>query len=343
MSIAQYNEIVLPRMLKRLLKFVLSLFLAVNLVLLAGAFWLNHQIFSPPRRMVQDYQLKYLNEPEQFGLKIRHYACLDGAAPCLLVEPDATKNISERAQLIRDHILQRRLALSPYGKVQATLVLLHGRNSRKESLLSIAERFVALGFRCLLIDLPSHGDSPKSVMSFGATYFESSLPRRALLDIRTHFNLPDEPSFLWGMSMGGAFAVAAAQEDLHFWQGMVVLSSFADLASVMQRQVPKSWRDEALWLYPLLNLAQWLQGEPTINQIQPQDWAKQVKIPALLLHGTQDRFVSFEQGQQLYQALASPDKRWVSVTGAGHNNVLSTAQPVYADMGAWLLQHLNKP
>lgn len=227
-----------------------------------------------------------------------------------------------------------------YGSVGSTLVLLRGRNGRKEDLLPAAERFVAARFRCLIPDLPGHGDSPLPATAFGSSPFERSLPRQLVAEARQHFALPDEPASLWGISMGGAFAISAASESPQSWDVLIVVSSFDALQPVMDKQVPSRWKQAAALAYPLLDTVQWLRGRPTVDAMQPAKWASAVTIPTLVVHGDQDAYIPVKQGHKLYGAFASPQKRWVTVAGGGHANVLGTAMPLYAKMGGWLLQTL---
>ena len=310
--------------------------------ILIGA-WLDQEIFSPPRRALQNYHLERLQHPAQFGLRIRSYACLAGNAPCLLVEPDAQAGAGERGRKLREQLLAKGFSVPTYGTVKGIVVLLHGRNGRKEDLLPVAERFVAAGFRCLIPDLPGHGDSPLRVMAFGSSTFERTLPRQILADAREHFHLPDEPAALWGLSMGGAFAVSAASESPQIWSGLMVVSSFATLDSVMERQIPAKWRTLVTsTLLPFINMAQFLQGQPSVAAMTPQRWAQHIVLPALIVHGDKDAFIPLQQGRNLYTALASPQKRWLTVPDGGHANILSTTMPLYAEMSAWLLQTLPR-
>ena len=64
-----------------------------------------------------------------------------------------------RQRQLRAQLRTRGLALPVYGNVHGTLILLHARKGRKEDLLPVAERFAAAGFRCLIPDLPAHGES----------------------------------------------------------------------------------------------------------------------------------------------------------------------------------------
>lgn len=135
-------------------------------------------------------------------------------------------------------------------------------------------------------------------------------------------------------------AVSAASESPQSWDALLVVSSFANLEQVMEAQVPTRWRAASAALLPFMDMAQWLHGAPGVSAMQPQQWARQVSIPALIAHGDRDRFVPLQQGRNLYTALASPRKRWLTVPGGGHANVLATAMPLYAEMSGWLLETL---
>jgi pimeloyl-ACP methyl ester carboxylesterase len=324
--------------LRRVFRQVLLLSLLLATVVLAGASWIDREIFSPSRRALQSYHLERLQHPAAFGLKIRSYGCLEGKVPCLLVEPDAQAGAGERGRKLRQQLADKGITPPAYGQVRGTMVLLHGRNMRKEDLLPVAERFVAAGFRCLIPDLPAHGDSPLLTVAFGGSAFERSLPRKILADARQHFVLPAEPAALWGMSMGGAFAVSAANESPQTWEALIVVSSFGTLEQVMDVQVPRRWKMLVSKLFPALDAAQQLRGQPAVSHLNPQEWAQGVHTPALVVHGTRDAFIPLGQGRKLYDALASPHKRWLTVDGGGHANVLRTAMPLYAEMGSWLLQ-----
>lgn len=324
----------------KLLKRLLVLLLVIVTMPLLGAFWLNDQIFSPPRRVIQNYHLAHLNHPDKYGLKIQKFYCLENKTSCLLVEPNAQSGAGKRGKILRRQVAKKGISLAHYGKIRGIIVLLHGRNGRKEDLLPVAERFVAAGFRCLIPDLPAHGDSAISSMAFGSNSFEASLPRQILTNTRKQFNLPKEPTALWGISMGGAFAMRAATESPETWDALLVVSSFSSLNKVLARQVPSKWKivNPALFFY--LDIAQWLQGKPKLSNINPQTWAKNIKIPTLIVHGENDYFIPSSQGRDLFNAVSTKKKRWLTVPNGKHNNVLATAMPLYAEMNSWLIKSL---
>jgi pimeloyl-ACP methyl ester carboxylesterase len=321
-------------------KRLLVTFLVIATIPLFAAIWLNHQIFSPPRRAIQSYHLTRLNHPDRYGLKIRQFNCLDTKISCLLVEPNAQAGAGKRGKILRQQIAKKGITLNKYGKIRGIIILLHGRNSRKEDLLPVAERFVAAGFRCLIPDLPAHGDSTISAMAFGSDNLEASLPRLILNNTRQHFNLPKEPAALWGISMGGAFALRAASESPKSWDALLVVSSFSSLNKVLGRQLSNKWKRVEPAIYFYLDLAQWLQGRSRLSTINPQEWAKQVRTPTLIVHGEKDHFIPPAQGKALFNAINTKKKRWITVPNARHSNVLSTAMPLYAEMNSWLINTL---
>jgi len=331
-------------MQRTLLNLVFKQLLLVTTILsvglLIGASWLNHYIFSPSRRPLQTYQQERLQYPAHFGLRIREHVYSNGQVPYLLVEPAG--QLSEKGKQLRQQMAGQGIPLVKFGQIRGILILLHGRNGRKETLLPVAERFTALGYRCLIPDLPGHGNNQLKATAFGSSEFERSLPRHLLIDAREYFHLPIEPAGLWGMSMGGAFAVSAASEAPQLWHSLIVVSSFDSLPTVLNQFIPQAWQWSKPLVYPLLDFSQWLQNLPSINTMQPQVWAQQVQTPSLVIHGNRDRFIPLQQGKILYQALAAKQKRWLSVENGGHANLLSSPLPLYAEMGKWLNQTMPK-
>lgn len=330
-------------MVKRLGRILRNLLIGVLLVLSPALWALNHwtdSIFAPPRRVLQNYHQERLTKPSRFAIKVQRYNCLQGKAPCLIIEPDP-RVISNVGKKVRQQVQAKGVAVPKYGTVIGTLVLLHGRKGRKEDLIPVAERFAALGIRCLLIDLPAHGDSPIQESYFGATPFEKTLPRLALEDAARHFKFPLQPAALWGMSMGGAFAVAAASEAPERWKSLIIVSSFDRIERIVTEKIPSRYQFVGTVVRVAVDNMRYLRGKTGVSVIAPEQWAKRIKAPTLVAHGDHDELISVQQGQRLFNAIGTSEKRWIAVAGAGHRSILTTPMPLYAEMGAWLLQHLN--
>jgi alpha-beta hydrolase superfamily lysophospholipase len=288
---------------------------------------------------VLDYHREFLTNPAQHGLRIESFTSSDGT-PCLIVTPDPGGHLGKRGVIIRDQLGARGHTLPPKGEILGTLVLAHGRKGRKEDYLPIAERLCAAGFRCVIPDLPGHGDHADHLATYGIR--ESGLPHRVLHEAANYRGFDPGPAGLLGMSMGGSVAVHAAARDDAPWRALVVISSFDALQTVIHGQ---STRYAGALLGEPFGLAsgwvyQWKSGMP-LAEIQPHRHAAAIGIPTLMAHGTADQIIPITSGRKLFSGLPrhTPQK-WIDVPGADHDNVLITDFPIYAEIAEWMLRHV---
>ena len=313
----------------------LCLFLITALCL-----WAGDQLASPTRRPLQDYHREFLADPAAHGVIVESFNLSD-ATPCLMVQPRADGKLGTRGLKLRDQFKTETIALPTAGQVIGTLVLVHGRKGRKEDYLLIAERLCAVGFRCILPDMPAHGEHPGAYATFGIR--EADIPARALQETAEKFMFTPVPAGLIGMSMGGAVSMQAAARPDQPWQALIILSSFDRLESVIQKNVSDRigsflgnvWADMAGWVY------QWKTGI-AISDIRSDLAAAKIMIPTLVAHGTSDRVIPHESGKRLYAALPETmKKQWIDVPEADHDNVLITDFPIYATVAKWMLHHVT--
>lgn len=319
-------------------RLVFTLGLPVVLLAFGGmVYWAGAEIASPSRREVMDYHREFLTNQAAHGIRIDPFTADDGT-PCLVVIP--TGSPGARGKLIRKQLLERGLSLQHFGGISGTLVLNHGRRGRKEDYLPIAERLCAVGFRCVIPDLPGHGDHPAKTATYGV--MEAGLPARVLDEAARKFGFEKRPSGLMGMSMGGSVAMHAADRAGAPWSALVIVSSFDSFPSVIRGQATRHagialgpwWSDATGAIY------QWKTGVP-LEDIQPRNHAANIRIPTLVAHGTVDRVVPVSAGKRLFAALpGTTPKKWVEVPGADHDNVLITDYPIYADIAEWMLRHV---
>jgi pimeloyl-ACP methyl ester carboxylesterase len=313
--------------------------LATALTVCGLVFWSGWRLASPSRRPLQDYHRDYLTHPAAHGLDIEPYTTADGT-PCLVCTPYPTGQLGQRGSKIRGQLTACGIALRNPGQIVGTLVLLHGRNGRKEDYLPIAERLCAAGFRCLIPDLPAHGDHPLATTTYGVR--EAGLPARVLAEASIEFAFAPQPAGLMGMSMGGSVAVHAAALPDAPWRALVIISSFDSLPAVMTGQAKRRGS-------PLLG-PPWAAGAAvvfrlrtglSVDAVQPSRRAAAIRIPTFIAHGTADSIIPHDSGRRLFDSLPRATiKQWTEVPGADHHNVFVTDFPIYADTAAWLLAHL---
>lgn len=315
--------------------------LVLALLFLFSAWLQSRTLFSPARKPLEQHHLALLADPGGHGLRIRRHDCMDGLTPCLLVEPRPQTAPGRRGMLLRQQFTTAGLTPPPWGTTRGIVVLLHGRNGRKEDLLPVAERFAAAGLRSAIPDLPAHGDSRIALAGFGAAPGEAELPRRVLQDLQKQFDLPAQPAALWGMSMGGAYALRAASEDARGWRSLVVVGSFDTLGGVVDRQLRSYLGPLAPLFRATLERIDRARGTVEIDRVRPRDWAAGVRIPTLIVHGTRDSLIPASSGYVLYESLRSRPKRWLPVDGGSHERVLVTPMPLYAEMSRWLVETMG--
>ncbi len=326
--------------MKLAFKFAAGASLLLLLAALAIGWVAVGRLLHPDRRALQPYQQEWLRHAAVHGTEVQIARCADGEVPCLFVAPDSQSGPRERGQMLRVQ-LNGRVALRPYGETQGILVLLHGRGGRKEDLLPVAERFAAAGFKCVIPDLPGHGDSPLGAARFATSRFEGDIATRVLNDARRHFREPASPAGSWGVSMGGVFAVQALARSPGAWKGAVIVSSFDSLDDVVEDHLAFLPKPLALLLDRALDWMARERGGLAVGEVRPGHWAQHVTVPVLVAHGDRDEVVALERGRHLFSALHSRDKSWLVVHGANHRNVLVASASLYARMSEWLIAHVR--
>jgi uncharacterized protein len=305
------------------------------------SWWAASELMAPSRRPLQDYHTEFLADAAAHGVKVQSFALKDGT-PCLMIEPDAALPLGSRGLKIREQLAAKALHLPVPGQILGTLVLIHGRNGRKEDYLLISERFCAVGFRCLIPDLPAHGDHPASQILSG--YGEGQLANSVLGEAAARYGFDPEAAGLMGMSLGGSVALHGAAANPLPWKALAIIASFDALQPLIVEQSSKRvgpwlgglWAESTAWTYEF-------RTGVAVDMIRPASRIASLTIPTLIAHGTNDRVIPIEAGRRLYDALPPAlEKQWIEIPGADHDNVLVTDFPIYATIAEWMLRHVVK-
>lgn len=319
----------------------LGTLLLLSLTAISLVVWAGWQIASPPRRPLMAYHREFLSHPQAHGMNLASFTANDGT-PCLLCTPDTGGNWGKRGLTLRQQLAARGLTPPAPTEIRGTLVLLHGRKGRKEDFLPIAERFCAAGFRCILPDLPAHGDHPLPLATYGIR--EATLPARVLDEAARTFSFPAQPAGLIGMSMGGSISVHAASLPDAPWKALAILCSFDSFSQVIEDQACETLGSTLgpWWARGADQVYQWKTHIP-LSSIQPCRHAAAISAPTFIAHGSADSVARLDRGRALFHALPpSLPKQWIEVPGAGHDNLLITTHPLYADLAEWMLRHLSQ-
>jgi alpha-beta hydrolase superfamily lysophospholipase len=207
----------------------------------------------------------------------------------------------------------------PAGQNAPALLYLHGARWNLTGQMFRIEQLHEFGFSVLAIDYRGFGksDSEGDVPSEASVYEDAAVAWRRLTELA-----PDPtPRFIYGHSLGGAIAIdlaahlseAAEKADKKApANGLVVESSFTTLAD-MAREVTWSWVPVQLLL------------TQTFDSI---DKIGHVRMPVLIAHGADDRFVPSRFSERLYEAAPEP-KKLLLVNGGTHNNSMRIGNGEY--------------
>lgn len=318
----------------------LGTLLILLLILTVAIGWLgSSRLLTPERRPLQDYHRDILDAPADFGRTISEHEARCGT-PYLIVRPTPSPGIARKSRALREALKSTPTPASPWGQIQGTVVLLHGHSSRKEDHLPICERLCAAGFRCILPDLPGHGDSPLDHATFGMS--EAALIEDLVNEVQE--STRSTPTFLFGISQGGAISILTAARNPDQWAGVVSVAAFSSLDEVIHhsaRSIHPMARSASPLCYHAVAMASRVRSGMDPARIRPADAARQLTLPALIAHGDADTYIPIAQGRSIFDKIPSSEKQFYTVEGGNHGRVLAVdADRLYPAICSFMLASL---
>jgi fermentation-respiration switch protein FrsA (DUF1100 family) len=154
-----------------------------------------------------------------------------------------------------------------------------------------------LGMNVLAVDQRAHGNSEGHVISFGIN------ERRDCLSWIEYINNrfgADTPIILSGLSMGAATVVMATSLPLP--PNVICVLADCPYSSPVEiiQKVSADQHYPPKLVYPLIRLASRMFGRFNLEEMSAVEAAKHSKIPILLLHGEEDRFVPCDMSKQIH-------------------------------------------
>lgn len=186
---------------------------------------------------------------------------------------------------------------------RAGVVILHGAGSAKESHYDFARALVSAGLAALAFDQRGHGESQGAL---GGGALEDITAMGELL--RERLGAPDAPLGLRGSSMGGYFAILAAEP----LAARAVVAICPASAAGLRRGL-RGGAFEFAAEVPALDA--FLAGHELDRPV------RDLAAPLLLLHAEGDERVPVEHSRQLAGLARHPDSRLVVVPGGHHRSV----------------------
>jgi alpha-beta hydrolase superfamily lysophospholipase len=197
------------------------------------------------------------------------------------------------------------------------VLLFHGYSDCKAEFLDEARAFHDLGFRCLLVDFRGCGGSTGSVTTVGVREADDVLAALAFARRRW----PDEPFVLYGRSMGAVAVLRAMTTTPEPIAALVLECPFDRMLNTVKARF-------AAMGVPAFPSAQlllfWGSVQRGFNGFthNPVSYARQVRVPTVILHGSNDAWVTHEQIAAVHDNLAGP-RRLLNFPGIGHESIVA--------------------
>jgi alpha-beta hydrolase superfamily lysophospholipase len=179
----------------------------------------------------------------------------------------------------------------------ASVLILHGAGSCKESHFDFARAARAMGFAALALDLRGHGESRGPLT--GTVLDDLRLAARAL---------PPGPLALRGSSMGGYLALIAAEP--------LDAAAVVAICPAGSEHLLRGLRTETLdFDAERESLVPFLAAHDPLAAVAGLD------APLLLLHAEGDEQIPYEHSVALHEAAIAEPKRLIVVPGGHHRSV----------------------
>ncbi|MDL2355226.1 MAG: alpha/beta fold hydrolase [Pseudomonadota bacterium] len=219
---------------------------------------------------------------------------------------------------------------------QGAVLLMHGVRSNRLQMLPRARFLAAQGYTVLLIDLPSHGESSGSRITFGAREQEGAGAALAFLAQQC----PDERIGVIGVSLGAAALVLAQPQPAP--AAVVLESMYPTIGEAVANRLQMRLGAAGRWLAPILVLQLPLRAGVSAAQLRPVDDAAALRCPVLVISGAADVQTTAAETRRIHAALPGPKQLWL-LDGAAHVDLHAFAPAEYEKrVGAFLAQYLGR-
>lgn len=197
-----------------------------------------------------------------------------------------------------------------------TVVMCHGYGSSKASMLDRAYALVAMGYQVFLPDFMGAGASEGNQCTIG---YKEAAQVKACVD---YLSLQGEHHImLFGTSMGAAAVMKATADHTLPVKALLIECPFGS----MRQTVKNRFAMMKVPAFPMSDLLVFWGGlENGFNAFRhnPEEYARRIKIPVLLLYGEKDDRVTRQEIDNIYHNLAGP-KTLVTYPLAGHESYLN--------------------
>ena len=288
--------------------------------------WIGSNIvLHPKRRPLEERHILVRENPADYGLTLERFEAptRDGLQlKGFLVHPASQYGEAARTRRMLSRLQNAGIERSK--GLRGTVILLHGRGGIKDNMLTIAQRFVAADFRCIVYDARAHAESEGKICTYGK---KERYDLSSVLDfVEVELGRRGEqlgPAFAFGNSLGAAVSLQSIPQETRIIGGVMV-APFADFREEIIHAIGNatSGRLPRFVRASIFQVACWRGGIDPLD-IRPEHSAKSLRIPIFLVHGERDQVIPIAHARRIFENLSGNYHQWKEIPGAYHRNVLA--------------------
>lgn len=295
----------MKRILRFLLKFLLVVFILLNIVTAFHAYKFTHFYNQGEITLRRPEEMSTWDKAKTMLFGINAIKSKNLVAPELKYEVIKLET-SDKLQLEGWDI--------PADSSKGTVIMFHGHGSCKSKILDEAGYIHSLGYNILMMDFRAHGGSGGNTCTIGVKEAEDVKLAYEYIRAKNEKNI-----ILWGVSLGAA-TVLHAMDEYKLQPAKVILDMpFGSLPDAVKGRVKMM----GLPAEPVSSLLTFWggveQGFWAFN-MRPCDDAKTIVCPVLLEWGAKDPRVTRAEIDCTYKNISSVQKKLVVYETAGHES-----------------------
>jgi hypothetical protein len=199
--------------------------------------------------------------------------------------------------------------------IAGTVIVCHGYSGHKSTMLGRAYAFAKLRYNSLMLDFMGSGGSQGNITTIG--YYEAE-------QVKTAYDYLQKNGvkniYLFGTSMGAAAIMKAIKDYDLKPKGIILECPFGSMYEAVKARF-KYLNAPSFPMAELLVFWGGAQHKFWGFSHNPTNYAKYIKTPTLLLYGNQDKVVTYQEIEKIYNSL-SGEKQLKIFDNTGHENFL---------------------
>ena len=204
---------------------------------------------------------------------------------------------------------------------KGTVIIFHGYRGSKSDMIDRSDEFLKLGYNTLLVDFMGSGGSEGSSTTIG--YKEAG-------EVKTCYDYVaskgEKNIYLFGTSMGAVSIMKAVNDYPLNPKGLILECPFGTMYKTVSVRI-KSMGVNPVPVAGMLMFWGGIENGFWPFSHNPEEYAKGIKLPTLLMFGEQDKRVSRAETDAIYANLAGP-KTLKAFPLCGHQDYI----PQYHDL-----------